>query len=46
MMDGLDPMSGRGLILSYVDKVNLKNVVFNGLKNEEIEANFVNELNK
>ena len=46
MMDGLDPMSGRGLILSYVDKVNLKNVVFNGLKNEEIEANCVGELNK
>ena len=46
MMDGLDEMKGRGLVFAYVDKVNIKNVKFEGLKNEEFELNQVNEFNK
>ncbi len=46
MMDGLDAMSGRGIILSYVNEVNIKNVSFTGLKNEEYELNAVNSFNK
>ena len=46
MMDGLDPMKGKGLIFSYVDKVNIKDVSFDGLKDKEFELNQVNEFNK
>ena len=46
MMDGLEPMSGRGIILSYVNEVNIKNVTFAGLNNEQYELNQVNSFNK
>ncbi len=46
MMDGLESMSGRGIILSYVNEVNIKNVTFTGLKNKEYELNQVNIFNK
>ena len=46
MMDFLDPMKGKGLIFSYVDKVDLKNVNFIGLNDKEVEAVDVRELNK
>ena len=46
MMDGLDAMSGRGIIISYVNEVNIKNVTFTGLKNDEYELNQVNVFNK
>jgi polygalacturonase len=46
MMDGLEAMSGRGIILSYVNEVNIKNVTFTGLKNKEYELNQVNIFNK
>ena len=46
MMDGLEPMSGRGIILSYVNEVNIKNVTFTGLNNEQYELNQVNSFNK
>lgn len=46
MMDGLEPMSGRGLIFNYVNEVNLKNIIFDGLQNEEIEALEVKTLNR
>ena len=42
MMDGLSEMKGKGLIFSYVNKVNIKNVTFNGLKDEKYELNDVN----
>ena len=45
MMDGLDKMCGRGLILSYVNEVNIKNVSFTGLKNEKYECNDVKIFN-
>ena len=45
MMDGLKPMKGKGLIFSYVDKVNIKNVSFEGLNDEKFELNEVNEFN-
>lgn len=38
MMDGLDPMSGKGLIFDYVNKVNIVNVTFEGLKEKEVET--------
>ena len=41
MMDGLQPMKGKGLVFSYVDKVKIKNVIFNGLKDEKYELNDV-----
>jgi len=46
MMDGLDPMKGKGLIFSYVDKVSIKNVKFDGLKDKEFELNEVGTFNK
>ena len=46
MMDGLDPMKGKGLIFSYVNKVNINNVNFVGLKDNEYETTDVNEFNK
>lgn len=46
MMDGLDPMKGKGLIFSYVNKVNINNVTFIGLKEKEYETTDVNEFNK
>ena len=46
MMDFLKPMKGKGLIFSYVDKVNIKNVKFDGLNSDEFELNQVNEFNK
>ncbi len=41
MMDFLDPMKGKGLIFSYVNDVNIKNVTFKGLKEEKFELNDV-----
>ncbi len=38
MMDGLAPMKGKGLIFQYVNKVNIKNVKFDGLKEKEFEV--------
>ncbi len=38
MMDGLEKMSGRGLIFQYVKHVDLKNVIFHDLQNEEVES--------
>ena len=46
MMDGLNPMKSKGLIFSYVNKVNIKNVVFDGLKDKEFELNDVKDFNK
>ena len=46
MMDGLDPMKGKGIIFSYVDKVSVKNVKFDGLKDKEFELNEVGSFNK
>ena len=46
MMTGLDPMKGKGLLFNYVNKVNLDNVEFNGLKDEEIVQNFVGSLKR
>ena len=46
MMDFLDPMKGKGLIFSYVDSVSVKNVKFDGLKDQEFELNQVNEFIK
>ena len=46
MMDGLEPMKGKGLIFSYVDKVTVKNLVFDGLKDQEYELNEVGEFIK
>lgn len=45
MMDGLDPMCGKGLIFSYVDTVNIKNVTFTGLNDEKYELVKVNSFN-
>jgi polygalacturonase len=44
MMDFLSPMSGKGLVFSYVDEVVINNVNFNGLQDEEIEITDVNNL--
>ena len=46
MMDGLEPMKGKGLIFNYVDEVKLKNVTFKGLKDKEIETVEVNKISK
>ncbi len=46
MMDGLKPMKGQGLIFDYVNEVNIKNVVFKGLKSKEINSEFVNKINR
>ncbi len=46
MMDGLNPMKGKGLIFSYVNKVSIKNVAFDGLKDKEYELNDVKDFNK
>ena len=46
MMDGLDPMKGKGLIFSYVDEVTMKNVIFFGLKDKEVETTDVRKINK
>lgn len=46
MMDGLEKMSGRGLIFNYVKQVKLKNVTFNNCKNEEIESLAVEKLSR
>ena len=35
MMEFMEPMKGKGLIFSNVSKVNLKNVTFEGLKDEK-----------
>lgn len=45
MMDGLDPMKGKGLIFNYVNKVNIRNVTFTGLKEKDIEVFEVGKLN-
>ncbi|MGM9969882.1 MAG: glycoside hydrolase family 28 protein [Anaeroplasma sp.] len=37
MMDGLESMSGKGLIFSYVEDVRIKAVEFDGLKDEKFE---------
>ena len=46
MMTGLDPMKGKGLLFNYVNKVKIKDVSFIGLKDKEIEANFVGKIEK
>jgi hypothetical protein len=46
MMDGLDPMSGKGIILSYVDTVKVKNVKFDGLNDKDYELFDVNKFEK
>ncbi len=46
MMDFLDPMKGKGLIFSYVDTVNIKNVTFDGLKEKDFELFDVKSFNK
>ena len=46
MMEFLKPMSGKGLIFSYVDTVNLNNVTFEGLESEEVETIDVREFNR
>ena len=46
MMDGLDPMSGKGIILSYVDTVKVKNVKFDGLKDKDYELFDVKKFEK
>lgn len=38
MMDGLDPMKGKGLIFNYVNKVSISNVSFEGLTDTDIET--------
>ena len=45
MMEFLEPMSGKGLIFSYVDTVSLKNVTFTGLESKEVETVDVNQIN-
>ena len=45
MMDGLDPMKGKGLIFNYVNDVKLVNVKFDGLKDKEIETFCVDNIN-
>lgn len=46
MMDGLKPMKGKGLIFSYVNEINIKNVSFDGLNDEKYEFTDVNKVNK
>ena len=46
MMDGLEEMVGRGVVCAYVDEVILKNVTFEGLKNEQYEFTAVNKIVK
>ena len=46
MMDGLDPMSGKGIILSYVDTVKVKNVKFDGLYDKDYELFDVKKFEK
>lgn len=45
MMSFLDPMKGKGLLFNYVNRVNIKNVKFIGLKDKEYELKEVNEFN-
>lgn len=46
MMDGLDPMSGEGLIFNYIENVKLKNVSFDGISKEEIQKIAVTKYNR
>ena len=46
MMDGLDPMKGRGLIFQYVNNVNIDNVTFKNLKEKDYELFEVGKFNK
>ena len=46
MMDGLEPMKGKGLIFNYVKNVKLKNVTFEGLKEKEVETVCVDNISK
>ena len=46
MMDGLEPMKGKGLIFNYVNRVNMNNVTFDGLKEKEVETFEVGNLSK
>ncbi len=46
MMDFLNPMSGKGLIFSYVDNVSINNVSFKGLADKEIETTDVNQFDR
>ncbi len=46
MMDGLEKMSGRGLIFNYVKKVELKNIVFNNFSKQELEKIFVDQFSR
>ena len=44
MMDNLLPMKGKGLIFSNVKEVSIKNVTFEGLKEEKFELENVGKL--
>ena len=46
MMDGLAPMKGKGLIFNYVNKVNIRNVSFKGLNEQEVETFEVGKLTR
>ncbi|MCR5112978.1 MAG: glycoside hydrolase family 28 protein [Acholeplasmatales bacterium] len=46
MMDGLPKLKGRGFIFSNVNKANIENVSFSGLKEEEFELDHVGEFNR
>ncbi len=46
MMDGLEPMKGKGLIFNYVNRVSINNVTFDGLKEKEVETFEVGNLSK
>ncbi|MDE6584324.1 MAG: glycoside hydrolase family 28 protein [Anaeroplasmataceae bacterium] len=46
MMEGLDPMAGRGLIFNYVKEVKLKNISFHNIKNDKIESFAVDNISQ
>ena len=46
MMTGLDPMKGKGLLFNYVNKVKIKDVVFENLHDKDIECNEVKSIDK
>ena len=46
MMDGLEKMSGKGLIFNYVNEVNLNNVIFENFNEQEVEITEVGKVNQ
>ena len=44
MMDGLEKMSGKGLIFNYVNEVNLNNVIFENFNEQEVEITEVGKV--